>query len=104
MGSYLYSKWDGSGDFDLDKEELMDELSSNLMEDGDLSYALWKMRNWGLNNMRGRKPFSGLQELIQRLQKHRQNQLDKYKSIQSWMGYEKLDDILKRKVGYPETN
>jgi uncharacterized protein with von Willebrand factor type A (vWA) domain len=94
VSTYSYSKWDGQDEFGLDKEELMDELSRNLMEDGDLNYSLWKMMNHG--GMRGGKPFPSLQELIHRLQNRRQQQLDRFK-VDSVMDEirQKLDDILK---------
>ncbi len=95
MSVYRYSRWDGTDPFGLDKEELMDELSRNLMEDGDLSYALWKMRNWGLNGLREGRQFPSLQELIQRLQRNRQSRLQQYKLNSIMDGIrEKLDDIL----------
>ena len=92
MKIYRYSEWDGSQEIlDLDKDELMDELGSNLMYDGDLSYALWKMQRQGI---RGKLP--GLQELLQRLRQRKQAQLDKYK-LSSVLDEirQKLDNILK---------
>jgi uncharacterized protein with von Willebrand factor type A (vWA) domain len=76
---YRYSEWDGSQDiFDLDKEELMDELERNLMSYGDLSYALWRVQRDGISDGMERR-LAGLQELLQRLRQRRQSQLDKYK-------------------------
>ena len=41
MSIFRYSEWDGTQDlFDLDKDELMDELARNLMYDGDMAYSL----------------------------------------------------------------
>jgi len=95
MSIYRYSEWDGSQDiFDLDKEELMDELERNLMSYGDLSYALWRVQRDGIRGGReGRS--AGLQELLQRLRQRRQGQLDKY-NLGSVMDEirQKLDDIL----------
>lgn len=96
MRSYRYSKWDGSAELGIDKSELMDELSRHLMEDGDLTYAIWKMRNWGLRGLREGQQFPSLQHLIQKLQRERQNQLDKFKlnSIMDRIHLE-LEDILR---------
>ena len=95
MSIYRYSEWDGSQDiFDLDKEELMDELERNLMSYGDLSYALWRVQRDGIRDGRERR-LAGLQELLQRLRQRRQSQLDKYKlgSVMDEIR-QKLDDIL----------
>ncbi len=44
MSIFRYSEWDGTQEFlDFNQEELMDELARNLMQDGSMSYALWKM-------------------------------------------------------------
>ncbi len=96
MRIYRYSEWDESQDlFDLDKDELMDELEQNLMSYGDLSYALWKMQHDGIRGGEG-KQLSGIQELLQRLRQRRQDQLNKYK-LSSVMDEirQKLDNVLK---------
>ena len=95
MSPYQYSKWDGSAELEIGQDELMDELSRHLMEDGDINYALWKMKNWGLQTARNGRQFPSLQQLIQRLQQQRQGQMDKYR-LNSIMDriYQKLEDIL----------
>ena len=96
MKIYRYSEWDGTQDlFELDKDELMDELGRNLMYDGNLSYALWKMQRLGLRDSQGRR-LPGLQDLIQRLRQRRQSQLDKYRlsSVLDEIRH-RLDNILK---------
>jgi len=96
MSIYRYSEWDGSQDlFDLDADELMDELGRNLMSYGDLSYALRLMQRGGIRDSQGRK-LPGLQELLQRLRQRKQSQLEKYK-LSSVIDEirQKLDNILK---------
>ena len=96
MSIYRYSEWDGSQDlFDLDADELMDELGRNLMSYGDLSYALRLMQRGGIRDSQGRK-LPGLQELLQRLRQRKQGQLEKYK-LSSVIDEirQKLDNILK---------
>ncbi len=95
MKSYRYSEWDGTQNIpELDKDELMDELAKGLMQDGNLSYSLWKMQRQGFQGQGRRLP--GLQELLQRLRRAKQRQLDKY-NLSSIMDdiKQKLDDILK---------
>ncbi len=94
MKTYRYSEWDGTQNVpELDKDELMDELAKSLMQDGNLSYALWKMQRGGFRGSQGRLP--GLQELLQKLRQQRQRQLDKY-NLSSIMDdiKKKLDDII----------
>jgi uncharacterized protein with von Willebrand factor type A (vWA) domain len=96
MSIYRYSEWDGTQDlFDLDKDELMDELARNLMYDGNMSYSLWKMQRQGMRDGLGRR-LPGLQDLLQRLRQRRQGQLDKY-NLSSVMDEirKKLEDIIK---------
>ncbi|UCB44061.1 MAG: hypothetical protein JSV77_05360, partial [Dehalococcoidales bacterium] len=96
MSIYRYSEWDGTQDlFDLDKDELMDELARNLMDDGNMSYSLWKMQHHGMRDSLGRR-LPGLQDLLQRLRQRRQGQLEKY-NLSSVMDEikKKLEDIVK---------
>jgi uncharacterized protein with von Willebrand factor type A (vWA) domain len=95
MSIFRYSEWDGTQDlFDLDKDELMDELARNLMYDGDMAYSLWKMQRHGMRDSQGRR-LPGLQDLIQRLRQRRQGQLEKY-NLSSVMDEirQKLEDVL----------
>ncbi len=96
MGRFRYSEWDGTQDiFELDADELMEELGRNLMSYGDLSYALRQMQRGGLQDSQGRR-LPSIQDLLQRLRQRRQSQLDKY-NLGSVMEEirEKLDNILK---------
>ncbi|HEY41398.1 MAG TPA: VWA domain-containing protein [Dehalococcoidia bacterium] len=96
MSIFSYSEWDGTQDlFDLDQDELMDELARNLMYDGDMAYSLWKMQRHGMRDSQGRR-LPGLQDLIQRLRQRRQGQLEKY-NLSSVMDEirKKLEDVLK---------
>jgi uncharacterized protein with von Willebrand factor type A (vWA) domain len=96
MSIFRYSEWDGTQElFDLDKDELMDELARNLMYDGDMAYSLWKMQRHGMRDSMGRR-LPGLQDLIQRLRQRRQGQLEKY-NLSSVMDEirKKLEDVLK---------
>ncbi|MFH1639346.1 MAG: hypothetical protein ABIB93_03420 [Chloroflexota bacterium] len=94
---YRYSEWDGNQDlFTPDKDELMDELESKLMSDGDLTYALQRMQRDGITGSRGRH-LSGLQELLEQLRRMRQNQLNKH-NLSSIMDEirEKLEKTLQK--------
>jgi len=87
---YRYSRWDGTQEIEsLDAEELMEAISDDLLSEGDLRNILQRIMRWGMNRQAGQR-FPGLQDLLQRLAKVRQEQLDRYNlgSV--------LDDIRKR--------
>ena len=72
---FRYSRWDGSQQLaDLDADDLLGAMSDDLMSDGDLWNALRRMLQRGLQNPQ----MPGLQNLMDRLRKRRQEQLDRY--------------------------
>ena len=96
MSVYRYSEWDGSQDiFELDADELMDELGRYLMSYGDMSNALRLMQRRGISDSQGRR-LPSIQELLQQLRQRRQSQLEKYK-LSSVIDEirQKLDNIVK---------
>src|SRR4030065_2353713 len=96
MSEYRYSEWDGSQNlFDLNADELMNQLGENLISHWDLADALQRMQNGGLRDSQGRR-LPSTQELLQRLQQRKQDQLDKY-NLGSVLDEirQKLDDIKK---------
>ena len=75
---YRFSQWDGSQNiFDADAEELMDQLSSELLAHGDLMKALREMMRQGIQNRDGQQ-MPGLRDLMQQLRNQRQQQLEQY--------------------------
>ena len=75
---FRYSRWDGSQQLaDLDADDLLAAMSDDLMSDGDLWNALRRMFQRGLQNPQGPQ-VPGLQNLLDRLRKRRQEQLDRY--------------------------
>jgi len=75
---FRYSRWDGSQKIaDFDADDLLDAMSDDLMSDGDLWNALRRMFQRGLQNPQGPQ-MPGLQNLMDRLRKRRQEQLDRY--------------------------
>lgn len=96
MSVYRYSEWDGSQDlFDLDADELMDQLGRNLFSYGDLSSALRLLQRGDIRDSQGRR-LPNIQELLQHLRQKRQGQLQKYKlgSVMDDIRHQ-LDNILK---------
>ncbi|MSQ15259.1 MAG: VWA domain-containing protein [Dehalococcoidia bacterium] len=74
MLSYEYSRWDGSQFLDIDADDILAEISDDLMDSGDLRRALQKMMQRGMKD----GPLMGLQDLMKRLQQRRQERLHQY--------------------------
>src|SRR5438067_12160491 len=73
--SFSYSNWDGSQHvLDLDAESLLDAMSDDLLEEGDLWRALQRLFRQGAQNQDGQR-MPGLQDLLQQLRQKRQQQL-----------------------------
>ncbi|MDP2730762.1 MAG: hypothetical protein Q8O55_09815 [Dehalococcoidales bacterium] len=78
MKAYRYSEWDGNQNiFNMDADQLMNELDSSLMRHGDLPEALRDLWRRGLRDNQGRQ-LPSLEKLLQQLRQMRQNQLDRY--------------------------
>ncbi|MBI4201369.1 MAG: VWA domain-containing protein, partial [Chloroflexi bacterium] len=75
---YRYSRWDGTQKiFDVDEEALMDELSNDLMDHGDVWRALRDLLQRGVRNRQG-DSVEGLKQLMERLRNRRQENLQRY--------------------------
>ena len=75
---YRYSMWDGTQDVpDVSPDDILDNLTDDLMNFGDLQHALRNLMQRGMRNQRGR-PNQGLRDLLQQLRQQRRQQLDKF--------------------------
>jgi uncharacterized protein with von Willebrand factor type A (vWA) domain len=71
--TFRYSRWDGSQKLDdLDAGEVIDSLSDDLMNYGDLNAALQRLLRWGSPNM------PGLEQLLKQLREARERELGRY--------------------------
>jgi uncharacterized protein with von Willebrand factor type A (vWA) domain len=78
MYRYRYSRWDGTQQVpDLDADSLLQAITDDLMNFGDLQQALRNLLEKGLQNEQGRR-FPGLQDLLRRLRQQRRQMLDRY--------------------------
>src|SRR5205823_11798971 len=74
---FSYGAWDGSQHvLDLDAEALLDAMSDDLLEEGDLWRALQRLFRQGAQNQDGQR-LPGLQDLMQQLRQRRQQQLQR---------------------------
>jgi uncharacterized protein with von Willebrand factor type A (vWA) domain len=81
-----YSAWDGSQQVaDLDADEILDALADDVMAEGDLAEALRRLmeRGWRTGDQ-SRGDMTGLQDLMDRLERRREAMLERYQ----------LDDVL----------
>ena len=73
-GNLRYSAWDGSQQLALDASEIMSALTEDVIEHGDLR---WALRNLMSRGMQGTS-LSGLNEMLKRLREKRREQLSRY--------------------------
>jgi uncharacterized protein with von Willebrand factor type A (vWA) domain len=75
--AFRYSLWDGSQRvLDVDAEALLEAMSDDLLEEGDLWRALQRLFRQGAQGREGQK-LPGLQDLLQQLRQRRQQQLQR---------------------------
>ena len=95
MVSYRYSHWDGTQNpFDLDEDDLLEALSDDIMDHGDVNRAMRNLMRQGMNGDQGQR-ITGLRELRERLSRLQQQQLERY-NLESAMDdiSERLEDIV----------
>ena len=93
---YRYSRWDGTQNiFDMDAEELMDHLSNELLNHGDMWKALRELMREGMQNREGQR-MPGMRDLMEQLKNQRREQLQQY-NMDSVVDdiKERLEQILK---------
>ncbi len=95
MAIYRYSRWDGSQQiFEMDEDDILDSLSDDILNHGDLNRALRNMFQRGMRNQQGERT-PGLRDLMERLRRQRQQQLERY-NLDSMMDdlKERLQDVI----------
>jgi uncharacterized protein with von Willebrand factor type A (vWA) domain len=75
---YGYSRWDGSQRIEgLDADDILQALSDDYMENGNLQQALKRLMQEGIRGEDGRRAM-GLREMMERLRNQRNEQLNRY--------------------------
>ena len=95
MIGYRYSRWDGSQHpFDFDEDDILDALSEDIMNHGDVNRAMRNLLRSGMSGDQGQR-ITGLRELRERLRQMQQQQLQQY-NLESAMDdiKERLEDVL----------
>jgi uncharacterized protein with von Willebrand factor type A (vWA) domain len=76
-----YSRWDGTQSVpDLDADEILAQLADDVMAEGDVEAALRRLmeRGWRSGDP-SRRDLPGLQDLMDRIQRRREELLDRYR-------------------------
>lgn len=75
---FRYSEWDGTQSIpSLDADEILEALSDDLMNFGDLQHALRNLMQRGMRSPQGDR-MQGLRDLLQRLRQMRRQRLDQF--------------------------
>ena len=75
---FRYSMWDGTQEVPpLEANEVLDNLTDDLMNFGDLQHALRNLLQRGMRDPKGQR-MQGLRDLLQQLRQQRRQQLDKF--------------------------
>jgi uncharacterized protein with von Willebrand factor type A (vWA) domain len=75
---FRYSRWDGTqAGFELDADDILSEITDDLLYHGDLNAALRRMMQSGFRDQNGER-MAGMRELMERLRRRRKDELEKY--------------------------
>ncbi len=75
---FSYSRWDGTQvGFELDADDVFEEITDDLLYHGDLNAALRRMMQSGFRDRNGER-IQGLREMLEKLRRKRKDQLEQY--------------------------
>ncbi len=100
MVAFRYSEWDGTQEIPpLDADEVLEALTDDLMNFGDLQHAMRNLLQRGMRGNQGNR-LQGLRDLLQQLRQQRRSTLDKY-NLSSVMDdiKNRLDEVLEMERG-----
>ncbi len=78
MARFEYSRWDGlQVGFEFDADDVLSEITDDLLYHGDLNQALRRMLQQGFRDRNGEQ-VAGVRELLERLRRRRRDELERY--------------------------
>src|SRR3954464_8411369 len=78
MPHFRYSRWDGTQTgFELNADDILSEITDDLLYHGDLNAALRRMMQSGFRDQNGER-LAGMRELMEKLRRRRKDELEKY--------------------------
>jgi uncharacterized protein with von Willebrand factor type A (vWA) domain len=95
VSAFRYYEWDGTQEIPpLDPDELLEALTDDLMNFGDLQHALRNLLQRGMRNPVGQR-LQGLRDLLQQLRQQRRQTLDRFDLTSAFEDIERrLEDLL----------
>src|SRR6266566_5756103 len=97
MVRYRYSEWDGTQEIPpLDADNVLENLTDDLMNFGDLQHALRNLLQRGMRDQQGQR-MQGLRDLLQQLRQQRRSTLDRFNLSSVFDDIQKkLEEILNK--------
>jgi uncharacterized protein with von Willebrand factor type A (vWA) domain len=97
---YRYSEWDGTQEIPpLDPDDILNALTDDLMNFGDLQHALRNLLQRGMRDQQGQR-MQGLRDLLQQLRQQRRSTLDRFNLSSVFDDIQKkLEEILDKERG-----
>jgi uncharacterized protein with von Willebrand factor type A (vWA) domain len=78
MGRFTYSRWDGTQvGFEIGAEDILDELTDEVLYHGDLNQALRRLMQRGFEDRNGRE-VQGMREMLERVRERRRELLENH--------------------------
>src|SRR5438874_3867829 len=78
MPRFRYSRWDGTQvGFELDADDILSEITDDLLYHGDLNSALRRLMQSGFRD-RNDERIAGMRELLEKLRRRRRDELERY--------------------------
>src|SRR3954447_15212981 len=78
MGRFWYSRWGGTqGGFDLQADDILSEITDDLLYHGDLNAALRRLMQSGFRDQ-NQERIQGMRELLEKLRRRRRDELERY--------------------------
>ncbi|MGE0625376.1 MAG: VWA domain-containing protein [Pseudomonadales bacterium] len=91
---HRFSAWDGSQSLPLDPDQILEALADDLMEYGDLRWAMRNLMSRGMQIPQGGY-MQGLRDMLKRLRDQKRQRLEQYDLSSIFDDFkEKLDEIL----------
>src|SRR6266545_4038202 len=92
---YRYTEWDGTQEIPpLDPDDILNALTDDLMNFGDLQHALRNLLQRGMRNPMGDRT-QGLRDLLQQLRQQRRQNLDRFNLSSAFEDIQKrLEELL----------
>ena len=73
-----YSKWDGTQTgFELDADDILDQVTDDLLYHGDLNAALRRLLQSGMKDQNGER-IAGIRDLLEKLRRRRRDELERH--------------------------